>query len=457
VRQPIYGFGGSQTYNGDLLAGFANREAVYRALFADLNLDILRLRNYYNYDGLEDNFEAKTREFAMAARRWSDPQKRAGKGPVRLMFTSWSPPASLKSNRLVSGRSDGTDKGLENATLRRNPDGRYAYGEFADWWLASLQKFKELTGGYPDYIALQNELDLSVPYEGCRFLPGEGTGEHGYSFAGYDQALAAVSDRLTGALGAQTPKILGPETFTIRREPDHKSHVQNYVDPTTASGRAVLARLFGISFHIYGSGAEAPDPGEFHTLLNTLRQTYRTDGAGKPLFQTEFLEGPSLTSVAGMIHDTLTIGGASAYLVWISARSVSQPGYALVYYNPYDGSVERRERFYAVKHFSAFVGEGYHRIETDCSDPALKLSAYIGPGGDRLVAVLINPTGQERRVTLVPDSEPFRNAATNLYRSSEGESGERWRDLGTLGPDHLITLPPRSVATVTFDRRTTAP
>src|SRR5579862_3400667 len=56
VRQPIYGFGGSQTYNGDPLIGFANREAVYRALFSELKLDILRLRNYYDYDGQEEGF-----------------------------------------------------------------------------------------------------------------------------------------------------------------------------------------------------------------------------------------------------------------------------------------------------------------------------------------------------------------------------------------------------------------
>jgi len=452
LRQPIYGFGGTQTYNGDAIMDFSNREAVYRALFADLKLDILRLRNYYDYEGQEAGFEAKTREYALAARLWSDPQKREGKGPVRLMFTSWSPPAYLKSNGKLSGRSDGTDRGQENVTLKRNADGSYAYGAFADWWLASLHKFKELSGGYPDYIALQNELDIAVAYEGCEFLPSEGTGKGGFAFAGYDKALTAVSDRVNGALGAEAPKIVGPETFTIRMDASNKSHVQTFVDPTTESGKAVMARLFGISFHIYGSGAEAPDPKEFHRLLDNLRDTYQADGHGKPLFETEFIEGPTLTTLAGEISDTFTRGGASAYLVWILARSVNQPGYALVYYNPYDGSIERRERFYAVKHFSAFVGEGYHRIDADCSDPAIKLSAYIGPNGGPLVAVLINPTAQERRVTLAPEGDAFHNATTSVYRSTEGESGERWRDLKALGPDHTVTLPPRSIATVKFDR-----
>ena len=97
--------------------------------------------------------------------------------------------------------------------------------------------------------------------------------------------------------------------------------------------------------------------------------------------------------MAGIINDTFTLGDASAYLVWIAARDAHGPGYALVYFNPTDGSVERRERFYAVKAFSEFVGEGWHRVDADCpADPALKLSAYIGPNRGDLVAVLINPT-----------------------------------------------------------------
>lgn len=449
VRQPIYGFGGTQTYNGDALAAFANRDAVYKALFADLKLDILRLRNYHDYPGQQAAFEARTREFASGAQRWSGTKERGGKGPVRLMFTSWSPPPRLKSNNLVSGRSDGTDKGLANVTLKRGPDGKYVYREFADWWLDSVRKFRQLAGSYPDTIAIQNELDIAVSYEGCEFLPSEGE-RNGVLFAGYDRALSAVSDRLNGALGKDAPRILGPETFTIREE-DGRSHPQRYADPATEAGRATLSRLFGVSFHLYGSGVESPDPAQFHRLLGDLRRTYLPDWKGKPLFETEFIEGPTLTALAGQISDTFTLGGASAYLVWILARSVEQPGYALVYYNPYDGSVERRERFYAVKHFSAFVGEGWSRVDADCAAPDLKTSAYLGPGGASLVAVLINPTRAERRVTLQPDGG-FEGTESQVYRSTEGESGERWRGLGALPTDRSVTLPPRSVVTIRWTR-----
>jgi O-glycosyl hydrolase len=437
LRQPIYGFGGSITFNGDALIDYKGRDAVYRALFSDLKLDILRLRNYHDYEGQQASYERKTRDFARGARRWSGADKRGGKAPVRLMFTSWSPPARLKSNRLVSGRSDGTDKGKENVTLRRNADGAYAYGEFADWWLDSLRNFKTQVGVHPDYIALQNELDITVTYEGCEFLPEEGVGKDGFAFAGYDRALFAVSDRLKKALGKDAPKIVGPETFTIRPMPPAKTHVHAYANPNTEAGRRVLDRLWGVSYHLYGSEAETGKEAEFHRLLGAIRQDYNPDGRGKPLFQTEFLEGNSLTSVAGMISDALTHGNASAYLVWILARRADLPGYAAVFFNPYDGSIERRERFYALKHFSEYVGEGWTRVEASLPDPAVKVSAFVNK--ERLVAVLVNPSPVEKKAELTPPGYEKPVA----HRSTEGDGGERWKEL--TGP---VVLPPKSVVTI---------
>lgn len=458
VRQPIYGFGGSQTFNGDALADYPGREVVYQALFGELKLDIFRLRNYHDYAGQQERFEKITREFASAARRWGDPKRRGGKGPVRLLFTSWSPPARLKSNNLVSGRSDGTAQGSEDVTLKREANGQYAYAGFADWWLASVERFHDLCGAYPDYITLQNELDWAVAYEGCEFLPTEGIGKNGFSFAGYDRALIAVSDRLRGALGARAPKILGPETFSIQLGnglpgapgASGTPRVQLWADPTTASGRAVLDRLFGVSYHIYGVDAESPEPrhARFHTALKAVADAYRP--TQKPMFQTEFLEGDTLISLAEMIHDTLAVGEASAYFVWISARTTRAPGYALVYYNPEDRSIERRERFYAMKHFSAFVGEGWNRIEADCADPAVRLSAYRRRANGELVAVLINPTDGDRRVALSPEGDAYKSAMTVVYRTTQGEGGERWRDLGPLPAGNVVTLPKKSVATVRY-------
>jgi len=232
--------------------------------------------------------------------------------------------------------------------------------------------------------------------------------------------------------------------------PPGTPRVQLWADPTTTSGRAVLDRLFGISYHIYGSDAESPEPKHqrFVTALKAVADGYRD--TAKPMFETEFLEGDTLTGLAEMIHDTLVFGSASSYLVWISARTAREPGMALVYYNPEDRSIERRERFYAMKHFSAFVGEGWNRIDTECSDPSLLLSAYLKRADAELVAVVINPTNNVRKISRLPATGAYDGALTAVYRTVQGEGGERWHNLGPLPADHVVTLPARSVATIKY-------
>lgn len=317
--------------------------------------------------------------------------------------------------------------------------------------MSSLQQFRKLSGSYPDYIALQNELDFAAPYEGCRFLPLEGKDSQGHELASYHLALSAVSGRLSSALGAQAPKIVGPETFTIRKERDAKSRVETFLDPATLSGKRSLDQLFGVSFHLYGSGAEATDSSPFYAALNAVRDTFRGASAQKPLFETEFLEGDSFLSLAQLIHASLTEGDVSTYFVWMLARSTKSPGLAMVYFNPDDGTIERRERFYAMKHYSAFVGEGWNRVEADCADSPVKISAFVSPDRRELVVVLINPTADEKQVSLGP-LDGFASATTNWYRSSQGEDGERWRDLGPLPSDNTVPLIKRSMATIVFRR-----
>jgi glucuronoarabinoxylan endo-1,4-beta-xylanase len=437
ICQPMLGFGGSQTFNGDMIGDFPHRSEVYRILFQELKLDFYRIRNYHDYAGQQEKFDRLTRDYAQAALKFGRGKGRGAKAPVRTMFTAWSPPARLKSNNLVSGRSDGTEKGQESATLKRDADGRYVYAEYAAWWLASVEQFKKLCGSYPDYISLQNELDLSVSYEGCRFLPTEGKTREGYELAGYDKALAAVSDLIRKTLGRSAPKIAGPEPFTIQVDGSGKGRVQSYVTPD------VLARLDALAFHIYGSGAEKTDQTQFHNALKAQRAAFPKT----PLMQTEFLEGDTFLKLATQIHDTLVIGEASAYFIWMASRSFHSPSWGMVYFDPNTGVIERRERFYAMKHYSAFVGESWSRVEAECADPEIRLSAFVQPKQKQAVAIFLNPTDKEKKIALTP---PLGYTQSEIFRSSQGEDGERWRPLGKLPADGTLTLLKRSLVTVRF-------
>jgi glucuronoarabinoxylan endo-1,4-beta-xylanase len=464
-RQKIYGFGGSITYAADSTFDFAGREATYEAIFSELKLDILRLRNWHGYAaaGSQERFEKITQEYASAARRWSAPARRGpDKGPVRIMFTSWSPPEYLKSNNRVSGREDGTEKGLENVTLARDKDGKYRYAAYANWWLASLAKYRSLAGGkLPDYIALQNEQDFLPSYEGMKFLPTEGIGRGGFHFAGYDRAIAAVQPRLQGAFGAETPKIVGPETFTLQVNDKGILNVRPYADPATPQGRETLSHLWGISFHFYGSGAgpKDNDPGQkrFQNALTVAAKTYHDPQhkIDKPLFQTEYIEGDTLTKLGGIMHESLTKGEVGAYLVWVLTRKYDPSSSMLVSFS-LDGSreIRRHDRFWAMKHFSYFVGEGWRRVEAEVTDPEVKLSAYRSPSGGSLVAVAINPTDTPRRVVFAPDGAGFKSGgAAETYRSTEGDAGEHWHKLGPLAPGQAVEMPPKSMVTLRFTKR----
>ena len=61
---------------------------IYEAIFAELSLDILRVRNAFDYDtGMID----RVAEFAQAA------ESSLGK-PIAVFSSSWGPPGYLKSN-----------------------------------------------------------------------------------------------------------------------------------------------------------------------------------------------------------------------------------------------------------------------------------------------------------------------------------------------------------------------
>lgn len=448
THQPMLGFGGTQTYNGDAVLAYGERDRVYRALFSDLKLDFLRLRNFHDYPGQQETFENMLRDYVAGATKYSDAASRGKKGPVKLLFTSWSPPGRLKNNGLLSGRSDGTDKGLANVTLKRGPDGKYVYGEFAEWWKESLLKFKSVTGRLPDLITLQNELDIAVAYEGCEFLATEGKTPEGYEMAGYAETLAATHAVLKKEFGATMPGITGPETFTIRLD-SGDSQVKRLLDPETDAGKKALGLLQNISFHIYGNGAEEASPAKYRTALARLKAVYGETARQKPFMQTEFLEGVDMVQQASMISDAFAFGDVSAYFVWIAARGVHQPGNALVYYNQLDGSVERRGRFYAIKHFSNFIGAGWHRVDASTTDADVRVSAYKKDDNSEAALVLVNPGTKPLTFKLPPAATGFKNP--KLYRSTETEAGEKFREIGEV-KDGVVTLPGRGVATLHWEK-----
>jgi hypothetical protein len=98
-----------------------------------------------------------------------------------------------------------------------------------------------------------------------------------------------------------------------------------------------------------------------------------------------------------------------------------------------------------MKHYSAFVGGGWNRVEAACDDADIRISAFAQPAQKQAVVVFINPTEKEKKVTLMP---PVGYTNSEIFRSSQGEDGEHWRPLGVLGKNTPLTLLKRSMITV---------
>jgi glucuronoarabinoxylan endo-1,4-beta-xylanase len=405
--QTIEGFGASLAYYENWLTAHPNKEEIYKAIFNELSLDILRVRNAYDYDaGMVD----RVREFVQES------EVITGK-PVKILSTSWGPPSYLKSNH---DRTHGGTLKYSISDLKVDFD----YSGFAGWWEGALNEYNG-NGIYPDFISIQNEPDFSADYESCRLDPVEKITSTD-TIAGYNKALEAVYSMVEER--ANKPKILGPESIGVGY-----NVVENYINELN------IAYLYGISHHLY-HGVDANNPwistdigkvGDFHPEI--------------PHFQTEYNLGDWF-SLAGLMYKSLNDENVVAYLYW----DLIWDGAGLISLdNPWDKSqwtnsrgYTKTKNFYAFKQFSAFIHPGWKRTGTSINNNVDAL-AFINSAQDSATLVLINRYYNTE--SLVNISIPGNTIdKASAYRTS---SDDNCSNIGILAQPE-VRLPPRSITTV---------
>ena len=325
--------------------------------------------------------------------------------------------------------------------------GGYRYADLGLWWAASLGAYAD-AGVTVDFISLQNEPDFTPDplhtYESCRFDPTEGPAR-----AGYDKALGAVFAATAGL--PLVPKILGPEIAGISG-----SKIQDYLGPLRADPLA--GELFGIAHHLY-SGGNAAQPPSFTASMTAVANA--AAAADKPLFMTEFSpasgsgSGPDMFNTAWLIHNAVTVEGVAAYLYWALTwqppPSGAPPGGLVTTENPFNQGQWTTAKgytindvYYAVRHFSKWIGVGWQRAAVATSSPFVKASAFVSPDGAQATVVLLNTDVNPHAVTIDPGAFAFASSA--VYRTSGTD--ERTTSIGPV--DGPVMMPTRSLVTVTF-------
>lgn len=419
--QRLTGFGATVGYAEDEIAAYSDQAALAQAMFAGLGLDVLRFRNRYT-DANEPPLQAAADIVTAAA-------SSLGRAPL-VLLGSWSPPAELKQN----GNTFCSDPAT--CTLTTTAGGGFDYAGLAAHWQSSLAAYARV-GVVPDYIGIQNNPDWSpsggASLEACKFLPREGTENvfvGGVSkpirYPGYDRALSAVVAAMAEL--PTRPRVLAPELSRIVGAKDYMSRLDS-------------ATVDAVAHHMYGADPNALDLASLEELaqLGTDMQM--------PLFQTEMQADGFGTAL--LIHHSLAEGGASMYLQTALVGPLSGPAINPTALIGLEGErMVLQDPYFAMSHFSRFTDPGWSRVAAQASTPGLLASAWLSPSHDALTIVLINAGADSLSVALDLGAERVRSAK---LRRTIFDGAERFADLGEWAAESTVSLPPRSLATISIE------
>ena len=459
ANQTIAGFGGAEAFYATYLDNHPNETAIMTALFdpnQGLGLNFLRLQNnYYLYNGTNaSTFDTDNTRIVTAATA-------AHGSPVTVEMSSWTPPASLKSNNSIDGcvsSSTGCTGGV--GTLSQ-VNGAYNYAGFGTFWANSLKAYAAL-GVTPTYISIQNEPDFPATYVGCVFNPTDTTPSaltgSSQVLASYGKAFDATYQAIQSAGLASTPQMIGPETFSI-------SNAQAMLTQVPTNELAVVAHhLYNVS-----SGGEPAGNGTYTTGGNPTSQVtpmtaYAAAFPTQTKFETEYYQTPGFFNAID-IHNDLTIANDNVYLFWgltwpstlENGVSVDQAG--LLYIdNPFDKAAwaypngwTYNDAYYTMEHYSKFIKPGYIRYNATIDNTDELVSVFQSPDKASTVIVILNTSiTATDGITLNLAGITYTNSS--VYRSTFSTpittaGAERWNNLGSYSSDG-INLPPQSAVTV---------
>lgn len=420
--QQLTGFGATLAYAEPDVTQHPNQPALYDTMFANLGLDILRLRNRYQVSGDDD--------LTTAAAIVDAASVSLGHRPT-IVLASWSPPTSLKSNGATVCRGE-----EDNCTMTRLPAGGFDYDAYATYWRGALDAYAA-AGVSPDFIGIQNNPDFvptaAQPGEGCKFLPTEGTAtvsvngtDRSLEFPGFVQALDAVMARLQGL--AVEPKIIAPEVSA-------PAYVAKYVDALDVS------RIDAIGHHLYGMVPSSPNVSELQQLYQLAQST------GRPVFQTEMAADGLGT--AELLYHTLVTEGASAYLHFALvglANTATAVSNALVTVDSQTFSPQ--PPYHAIRHYALHTDPGWIRVGADSNQQDLLASAWLSPTGNALTIVVVNSGTAVQDVELGLGSTV---TTTSSITRTVFDGVERSAELGALSDARVLRLPGHSMATVALE------
>jgi len=408
THQEMIGFGAAMTWWSDRVISSPHTQEIYDLIFNDLEIDILRVKNWYypaNYpankspqqmvsNGDLTMFHA-TNEFYAKAKEM--------RPNVKVLLTSWGPPASLKSNNH-----------LREGTLKKDGD-RFMYEEYAQYWVDALDHIPFT----PDLLSIQNEPGYTNPgWTTCAWAPTETP-----TLAGYSQGLAAVWAKIKDR--PNVPKLVGPDT--------ENQNAFNSFTPVIYDREEISY----LGWHPYNFNEQTPI-NQPNTWFGEIKNRF----GGKPNIMTEY-SNMSWLKTARLIHRSLTLANTSAYVYWeLVWGDQNRRDFPMINIDA-SGNYSTTGFYHLMKHYAKFIHLGHKRIDANSTNNSLEVSAYINPAGNQVTYVIINPDNRELEYQIrvqdktVTGLKAFQSTVGNYYKEIEG-----------LTPDKSVKILRNSVTTI---------
>lgn len=211
------------------------------------------------------------------------------------------------------------------------------------------------------------------------------------------------------------------------------------------------------------SGAGAPDANavEIRDRLRQLSQQY-----GLPVWMTEVSHGEvdpfSFEDFRGRaihIHDEFLYANASAYFgmtnMWdtfsqenhFGNQNLSSAEGTIVLIDNSHRTVSITGMGYAIGHYARWIEPGAVRVEALSGDPLLQITAFISPGSDQLILVLINNNTVPKEINVDLNSAEMAGSVSG-EQSTPSQYWSPVSEFETSSPDGFATtLPAESVTT----------
>jgi O-glycosyl hydrolase len=411
-QQTVKGWGVFPSWNrADWNRDFTGKTGAHEALFEDLGASMYRITIPHRAGDADGNLVVIGMQEIYTI---IDIAKQHGMEDY--IMSAWSPPIGMKTLPTVNGWT-----GSEHVRLRPEKEGAYT-----DYLVKVIQDLVVRGATVPKALSFQNEPLSQIISEWCYW-----GGDNGMQYQRVAKMLRAKLDdagfedvQLLGPEGAayyENELLLGQDFSALSNDPtlydaidgltSHSYFARGYDNDATYQSYADVVKLF-------------PEKDKWQTEYSTL------------------IEGVSemdmAINVAERLSSDMALIGNNYWFWWLGwalNRHPSDHGEVLL-----DGdgvTVTKSKAFYVLSNIynNVPVGSKVRRVSADpasglVTSDAVWMDAVAFVDGTKTVAMLVNPTAEDKRVNVKGLSADVRHSARRRYETRRFEEHPRWNRLG---------------------------